>query len=134
MTEPQRPLYDQSSKDQPIPEDDGIHTYVRNLQLKTIFKEGVTIHSFNASHPSPSEQLAKNVELWYREKKIGSGGFSTVWLESTKLPNSKKRLRAVKQLPAVKSKQKLAKQYTRELEAIAMFSHRKVCSPISNYP
>lgn len=60
-------------------------------------------------------------EKWKRKKRLGRGASGIGWLEQCIQGDSKNQLRAVKEL----SKQG-SENYTRELEAIALFSHTQV--------
>lgn len=69
----------------------------------------------------PDRKKIQQKERWKRQKRIGRGGFRTVYLERCILGNKQGDLRAVKEI---------VKQgcgaYDRELEAMALFSHFKV--------
>jgi hypothetical protein len=64
---------------------------------------------------------------WQRQRKIGGGGFGSVWLEKCTKGGKNRdiEVRAIKQIEI--SQQNSARiDYNRELEAIAKFSHWKV--------
>jgi serine/threonine protein kinase len=63
-------------------------------------------------------------ERWKRGRNLGTGSFGTVWLEKLIVENGEK-YRAVKEVRKVVQRSK-AIDYSRELEAIAKFSHQKV--------
>ena len=56
-----------------------------------------------------------------RKKRLGRAGFGTVWLEQCIVGNQEGELRAVKDFPKQGSG-----DYSREVEAIAIFSNQKV--------
>ena len=60
-------------------------------------------------------------ERWKRKRRLGRGGYATVWLEQCIDGDKKEKLRAVKEIPKIGSI-----DYNKELEAIALFSHSKV--------
>jgi serine/threonine protein kinase len=64
-------------------------------------------------------------ERWERRGNLGSGTFGTVWLEKLITDNSEEKYRAVKEIKK-DIRQSGAIDYSRELEAIAKFSHQKV--------
>jgi hypothetical protein len=59
-------------------------------------------------------------EVWTRERRIGEGGFSEIWLEKKQQRNGEQQLRAVKVLP-----KSCPIDYNRELFAMAKLT--KVC-------
>jgi len=64
-------------------------------------------------------------ERWERGRNLGTGSFGTVWLEKLIAENSEEKYRAVKEIRKGVQRSK-AIDYSRELEAIAKFSHQKV--------
>jgi hypothetical protein len=64
-------------------------------------------------------------ECWERGRNLGTGSFGTVWLEKLITENGEEKYRAVKEIRKGVQRSK-AIDYSRELEAIAKFSHQKV--------
>src|SRR5205814_9192082 len=62
-------------------------------------------------------------------RSLGTGAFGTVWLEKLVTENGEIQHRAVKEIRKSAQKSK-AVDYSRELEAIAKFSHPKVREPV----
>lgn len=60
-------------------------------------------------------------ERWKRKRRLGQGGYGTVYLEQCFQGNNMGKLRAVKEIP-----KKGSGDYNRELEAIALLSTIKV--------
>jgi hypothetical protein len=60
-------------------------------------------------------------ERWKKERELGRGSFGVVWLEQCIQGDNNGKLRAVKKVQKLE-----CKNYHRELEAIALFSHSKV--------
>lgn len=100
---------------------------VRDSRLTTpVFDSAQTVHEYEES--GNGARLVRRREAWDREARpIGRGGFSLIWLErrrtevSTVVPT-----RVLKEISLADSRTRTA-DYIRELEAIAKFSHRKVC-------
>lgn len=91
---------------------------VRDSLLDTQFVSGITVHTY----PGPR---GDRQEVWKREKSIGSGGSGRVWLETCIDGHSQgPSQRAVKCVPIGASSEVIS--YSRELEALAKFSQRKV--------
>jgi hypothetical protein len=102
-----------------------ISDLVRDSRLETIFHREYTQHVYYVSGVTPSQRKLRKEELWRRERYIGTGAFGTVWLEKFATQNGEVQHRAVKEIK--KSAQNSnAIDYSRELEAIAKFSHAKV--------
>lgn len=98
---------------------------VRDSRLETRFHTKYTSHIYHEADPSSRQRQVERKEYWKREKRIGRGGFGLVWLERCVKGQANAEVRAVKQFP----KPAKAKDYVRELEAIAKFSHPRVCWP-----
>jgi serine/threonine protein kinase len=64
-------------------------------------------------------------ERWERGRNLGTGSFGTVWLEKLVTENGEEKHRALKEIRKGVQLPK-AIDYSRELEAIAKFSHQKV--------
>ncbi|CEO59898.1 hypothetical protein PMG11_04548 [Penicillium brasilianum] len=106
-----------------------ISDLILDSKLETSFLPDCTVHTFQESDPKSRQRLVTRSEHWHRQKKIGGGGFGTVWLEtctqgassSTSAPAV--TVRAVKQIDLDSRLGKI--DYHRELEAIAKFSHAR---------
>jgi hypothetical protein len=79
-------------------------------------------HIQYVSGSAPRQRKIRKEERWRREKWLGRGGFGTVESQVCIQGDSKGKVRAVKMMQKVASS-----DYHRELEAIALFSHHKVC-------
>ena len=84
-----------------------------------------TQHVKYVSSSTTKQRRARKEEKWKRERKLGQGGFGTIWLEQCIQGDSKGEVRAVKKLLKLESS-----NCNRELEAIALFSHTKVSLPL----
>lgn len=99
---------------------------VRDSKLETHFLSGVeTVHTYHESDPTSRRRLVPRSEHWQRERKIGRGGFGSVWVEKCTKGHRNIEVRAVKQIEIDHGSARI--DYNRELEAIAKFSHQKVC-------
>ncbi|KAF2737982.1 kinase-like protein [Polyplosphaeria fusca] len=92
---------------------------VLDSKLVTEFRHGLTKHVLYEADPSSTHRTTKRKESWKPEKCIGRGGFGSVWLERCVRGKRDVELRAVKNIPRPAE----AKDYLRELESIAKFSH-----------
>lgn len=107
---------------------------IRDSKLETHFLPhcGVeTVHTFRESDPASGQRLVIRSEHWQRQRRIGSGGFGSVWLErrikggrSGATAAQDSAVRAVKQID-MDTRLGLI-DYNHELEAIAKFSHYRV--------
>ncbi|KAJ4230755.1 hypothetical protein NW757_013953 [Fusarium falciforme] len=113
-----------NSSNQQNLESQRVSDLVRDFQLTTCFLAGDrTQHTVNrvsdrARHRRPS----RINETWSREQELGSGGFGCVWLERCVSGPAEGKLRAVKE---IRKDPSLLVSYSRELEAMARFSHKK---------
>jgi hypothetical protein len=98
---------------------------VKDSKLDTQFKGGLTVHVSYVSGASSRQRKIRKEETWRRLKHLGSGAYGTVWLENCTLENTEQRVRAVKAIHK-KVDGSTPVDYSRELEAIAKFSHVKV--------
>ena len=100
---------------------------VRDSKLETQFLPEFSVETVHIYHESKHRrrQLVSISEHWKRKKKIGGGGYATVWLEiCPTVSRHGVRTRAVKQ---IETSGRFARiDFTRELETIAKFSHPKV--------
>jgi hypothetical protein len=83
-----------------------------------------TLQTAFISNPVTGQRRTRKQEKWQRTKKLGSGGFGVVWLESCTAGPSSGKLRAVKEL--TKGTTNVSPNYYQELEAIAKFSQERV--------
>ena len=97
---------------------------VRDTELEVqIFPDHV-IQTVYIPNPTAGGRRTQEREEWQRNKKLGQGGFGTVWLEKCTAGPSPSKLRAVKEI--YKGTFKDIPNYYKELEAIAKFSQQKV--------
>ncbi|KAJ9354378.1 hypothetical protein DTO027B9_4721 [Paecilomyces variotii] len=87
-----------------------------------------TVHVLQGSDETPGSRDMIRSEHWRRTRKIGRGGFASVWLEECTFSqgfggSGEGKLRAIKQIEF--SSQFRSTDYERELEIIAKFSHLK---------
>ncbi|KAF2470434.1 kinase-like protein [Lindgomyces ingoldianus] len=94
---------------------------VKDSKIETQFHSGYTRHIYSEADPTSGQRVIERKEYWKREKLIGRGGFGSVWLEKCVKGKHEAELRAVKQL----QKPDKTKEFFRELEAMAKFSHPK---------
>ena len=64
-------------------------------------------------------------ERWERTRELGRGSFGVVWLEKCDYGPSSGQLRAVKELRKTQASTR-PKYYSKELEAVVKFSHKRV--------
>ena len=98
---------------------------VRDSKLETTFYEKYTQHVYHVSGANPCQRKMRKEERWERRGNLGSGTFGTVWLEKLITDNGEEKYRAIKEIRKG-MQQSGAIDYSRELEAIAKFSHQKV--------
>ncbi|CAG7926306.1 unnamed protein product [Penicillium olsonii] len=104
---------------------------IRDSKLDTYFLPDYrveTVHRFEESDPSSGRRLVTRSEHWRPHRRIGRGGFGSVWLEKRsqggrRSYNQDVTVRAVKQIDL--DTQHGSIDYNRELEAIAKFSHAR---------
>lgn len=104
---------------------------IRDSRLETFFLPDCsveTVHTYRESDISSRRRVVARSEHWKRLSKIGGGAYGSVWLEKC-IKDSHQRnlqsLRAVKQIDVDTRSGPI--DYNRELEAIAKFSHARVC-------
>jgi hypothetical protein len=97
---------------------------VKDSKLDTQFKGGLTVHVSYVSGASSRQRKIRKEETWRRLKQLGSGAYGTVWLENE---STEQKVRAVKTIRK-QADGSTPIDYSRELEAIAKFSHVKVSS------
>ena len=103
---------------------------IRDSKLETYFPPGngiETVHTYHESDPTSQRRLVSRSEHWQRQRKIGGGGFGSVWLEKCTKGGKNRNIevRAIKQIE-ISQHHSARIDYNRELEAIAKFSHWKV--------
>jgi len=98
----------------------------RDSHLETQLMPEHTVHFFTET-PTITRQ-----EVWKRTRRIGVGGFGTVWLEKCVRGHQPGNdvARAVKVIHLSGGPSAVV-AYGRELEALAKFSQRKVCNFLS---
>jgi hypothetical protein len=96
---------------------------VRDTELRTQFDHPHTIHEFLEA---PHSLAPVRREVWKRIKTIGQGGFSYVCLEECVQGRAEHtpQTRAVKVISSRQGADIIS--YSRELEAVAKFSQKKV--------
>jgi hypothetical protein len=102
-----------------------ISDLVRDSRLETRFSARYTRHVYYVSGRTPRQRKVRREERWERGDSLGSGSFGTVWLETFTAEQADVRYRAVKEIRKSQRGSR-AIDYSRELEAIAKFSHKKV--------
>lgn len=103
----------------------------RDSKLETRFHGKYTRHRFQESDIEQGARTIIREEYWKRDKFTGSGAYGRVWYERCVKGEKNHNVRAVKEIlkPQLPGK---ADDYTRELEAIAKFSHERVCDTAIN--
>ncbi|CAP92761.1 Calcium/calmodulin-dependent protein kinase type [Penicillium chrysogenum] len=104
---------------------------IRDSKLETYFLPDCTVetvHRFQESDSASGQRLVTRLEHWRRQRRVGNGGFGTVWLEEcikAGRPGGTQdgTVRAVKQIDMDTRFGSI--EYNRELEAIAKFSHSR---------
>ncbi|OQE13507.1 hypothetical protein PENFLA_c047G06958 [Penicillium flavigenum] len=104
---------------------------IRDFKLETYFLPDCTVetvHRFQESDSASGQRLVTRLEHWRRQRRVGNGGFGSVWLEKCiqgGRPGDIQdgAVRAVKQID--KDTRFGSIDYNRELEAIAKFSHSR---------
>ncbi|CAH0050694.1 unnamed protein product [Clonostachys solani] len=101
---------------------------VRDSKLIAFQTDDASIvrHIVYTSNPHMRQRRMKTEEAWKRREKLGTGAFGQVYLEELLNGSETGKLRAVKEIaktPPQDPRKEI--DYTRELEAIAKFSHPK---------
>jgi serine/threonine protein kinase len=101
---------------------------VNDSKLPVRFSAKHTHHVIFESNTRAGQQVRRQrrEETWEKVKHLGRGGFGSVWLEKRSRVDSQPKTRAVKAIPKSTPFSQVI-DYKRELQAIAKFSHRKVC-------
>jgi hypothetical protein len=103
---------------------------VRDSKLETAFAPNgqVVRHVSYVTNPRMRRRRVRKEEIWERQSELGSGAFGRVWLEKCATGDDIGKLRAVKEITKLQRQSRSSEiDYNRELEAIAKFSHKKVC-------
>ncbi|KAF7557839.1 hypothetical protein G7Z17_g357 [Cylindrodendrum hubeiense] len=95
---------------------------VRDSRLRTSVSAGLTHHTYYTSSPDARCRRARTKETWRRGRGLGNGTFGRVWLETCEAGPKSSQLRAVKEIPKDRTLSSSI-DYSRELEAMAKFSH-----------
>ena len=99
---------------------------IRDSELDTRFEPGFTVHTYREVQTSSERRLMQRHEYWCRVSEIGGGAYGRVWLEKCVQGHGRdsEARRAVKEVKLQSGGRQI--NYSRELEAIAKFSHHKV--------
>ncbi|PTB47211.1 hypothetical protein M441DRAFT_127916 [Trichoderma asperellum CBS 433.97] len=97
----------------------GLSDIVRDWKIETEVYDAYIKHIFYESGSSARERHIRKEEKWKRQKRLGQGGYGTVYLEKCVQGDKQEKLRAVKMIKSQDFK------YSRELDAIIKFSHYK---------
>ncbi|KAK7225680.1 hypothetical protein V2G26_013683 [Clonostachys chloroleuca] len=110
----------------PSPRRHHLPDLVRDSRLDTTFdlNSRTVCHVSFITNLASRQRRVKTEVRWKRSKRIGAGGFGSIWLERCVEGGSLGQLRAVKEI-AKQPDATHAVDYTRELEAIAKFSHER---------
>lgn len=95
---------------------------VRDSNLQTSFHLDCTIHSYTEFDRTRRRTIRQ--EYWKSKRRLGQGSYGQVWLEECTEGKSQGALRAVKIIH--KAPDTNTRDYLRELEAVAKFSHPRV--------
>jgi len=98
---------------------------VRDSKLETTIYEKYTQHIYHIAGANPRQRKVRKEECWERHRHLGSGSFGAVWLEKSITDSGEEKYRATKEIKKG-SRESEVINYSRELEAIAKFSHEKV--------
>ncbi|KAM0346564.1 hypothetical protein ACHAPY_011613 [Fusarium culmorum] len=114
-----------NSSNQQNNENQRVSDLIRDFQLITHFlADGATQHTvYRVSDQSRHRRPSRIDETWNRQQELGRGGFGCVWLERCTSVPGEGKLRAVKEIWKDPSPSVL---YSRELEAMAKFSHKRL--------
>lgn len=95
---------------------------VSKLETQFYSDPEYTQHIYYVSGGTTRQRRIRKEEKWRRGEELGHGSYGIVWSEQCIQGDSKGKVRAVKKVRKLESD-----DYYRELEAIALFSHSKVC-------
>lgn len=97
---------------------------VIDTQLEVRLEGNRTLYFNHIGDEAAGIRPERRADEWRRERKIGSGGFGTVWLERS--ISKREQCRAVKEI-SCRAKTGLPNKFYHELEAIGKFSQEAVC-------
>jgi len=103
----------------------GLPNIVLDAKLDVEFSSCGTTHSYDFSSSAGPPVLVK--ETWSRKRRLGSGSYGTVWLESCTLGPKFGQSRALKVISIPRSETDKV-DIARELQALVKFSHKRVCA------
>ena len=98
---------------------------VLDWKLECDVRSDCTLQTRHVTNSAEGLWRERVEERWQRAKELGRGSFGVVWLEKCASGPSSGQLRAVKELRKSQASAK-SKYYSKELEAIVKFSHRRV--------
>ncbi|KAF2874829.1 kinase-like domain-containing protein [Massariosphaeria phaeospora] len=96
---------------------------VRDSKLKTTFHGDITRHTFRTSGRDARQRKVNQEQRWQTMERLGQGAYGVVRRQKLIAGESDVQERAVKIIP--KQSQTTPVDYSRELEAIAKFSHAR---------
>ncbi|KAF1837853.1 kinase-like protein [Decorospora gaudefroyi] len=95
---------------------------VRDSKLRTTIGSGITRHVIELAGSNARQRKIRYEQHWKRTENLGEGAYGSVWLEKLVGGNFRMEERAVKIIKKRVQKSQVI-DYSRELEAIAKFSH-----------
>jgi hypothetical protein len=104
---------------------------IRDSRLETFFLPDCsveTVHTSRESDITSRRRVVARSEHWKRLSKIGGGAYGSVWLEKCIKDSHQRNIHALRAVKQIDLDSRLGPiDYNRELEAIAKFSHARVC-------
>ncbi|VUC33953.1 unnamed protein product, partial [Clonostachys rosea] len=110
----------------PPPRNKPVSDLVRDSKLIAFQTDDASVvrHIVYTSNPHIRQRRMKTEEAWKRRERLGTGAFGQVFLEELLNGSEAGKLRAVKEIAKTPPRDPRKEiDYTRELEAIAKFSH-----------
>ncbi len=98
---------------------------VLDWQLECDVRSDCTLQTRHVTNSAEGLWRERVEERWQRTRELGRGSFGVVWLEKCASGPSSGQLRAVKELRKTQTSAR-PKYYSKELEAIVKFSHKRV--------
>ncbi|KIX02554.1 uncharacterized protein Z518_08495 [Rhinocladiella mackenziei CBS 650.93] len=98
---------------------------IRDSELDALFNTEFTVHTYREASASWGGRVVQRQEYWRRVSRIGRGAYGSVWLGKCVRGRQDIEWRAVKQVSTKPLSSGRRIDYSRELEAIAKFSHHK---------
>jgi hypothetical protein len=106
---------------------ESVSDLVRDSKLETRFtNDPYTVHTYHETDLNTKRRAVGREEYWQRQEPIGSGAFGYVWLEKCVNGSCRIDVRAVKEIVTTNRRGLKPIDYSRELEAMAKFSHPRV--------